>query len=267
MWISLVAGCAGRTAADRPDAAVPDTALDDEGVIDAGDDGAEDAPLEGGIPRCGSAPYVPLTLFYANASKKPLAGVLVRNSLCPDAPVTSDATGYARFFVGQNTPVSLEQTQVSLGFHSVFGESKFQLPEVMKTYLLPSNRKLPKTPPEGRLLPVLYVDPALTPPCNDGVGVRFSVKDHPEAMVTYYYDDGTVSPEGMTSVQGLAVFITGLAVGSFVQVEAAKDGCSVRAYEPNQDSTLRSPVIAGFDTVVPTQVSAPAVAADAGASD
>jgi hypothetical protein len=270
---AIAAGCSPPSRAYPVDSAVVEPVVDTSVIEAAAPDLDATVDVEGfPFVRCGEPPYVGFTYLFNDDKRKPLKDVRVQIDLCPALPQITGSDGTVRLMLPRGKPLYMIIEHTPLRLFSVEGEYAFELPGGITSYLLSPSMQVPlPRPDEARLNPVMYIDSTRPAPCNDGNGVSYSVKDHPEAIVTYYDATGPIPGATETADGHWNARIGGIAPGTYVQLEAHKAGCHVTTYVGGADldqNTGRSPLVAGHDSLVTVVIeSLPTVDAGPPASD
>jgi len=213
---------------------------------DAGGDGdamLADAPADAPADANCSAP-TPLEMhFSARFSNQPLVGASVTTIPCGTALLT-DSAGWATLPVASNRPFSIAITdpkivpqlvgEWSLSTSSSFNDSLLSVSE---------GQAIGASPTAAILIP-RYFDVGVA---YDVQGISVSIKDHPEAQVTYF-DASWKALTGASSTDPSGHFAVGGLAEGFVEVVASKPGATVFASGQNayMNTTGRVPVVNGF---------------------
>lgn len=188
---------------------------------------------------CGPGPYVHLRVGVVNyLTSKPVAGATGTADLCPGVPFTTDSSGYwdmqvtkgmpfnphveAVGYIPTDTGTSLMTSDIETGAAPLF--------PLGASFLFPH---LTDSTPDLLAITILPVGTMAnaSDPCTTRDGVTFSVKNHPEAVITYYGGTGAQpSPDpSLTATNPLgAAEVSGLAESaSPIELVAEKTGCNI----------------------------------------
>ena len=237
------------------------------GATQAGDDGGVGGPGTGddggpplasdGLPLCGTDEAgsvlvgITVTGIVLQPPPPPVPNAVFTSPSCPGISYTTDANGKMKGHVPKGVP-----------FYGRL-EAKGYVPSILPEQLFTADTPdISVTLPPGVLLSLIpgydaskgtifieILKDGGKGACDQLDGVTLSVQGHPEVAVTYYSADTVPTPvAGATATTtGGEASITGLPLGSPVQLVATKPGCTAVLQKP--PTTGRSPLEAGFVTL------------------
>lgn len=215
----------------------------DGGGVDSGkvDSGRPDVPDRVIYPEitCGPGPYVTYEMQTIGqtigelSKEQPLLPIKVSMSACPEVKGLTDSEGYARLrlTVGQANSLRLDADGwLPTRWHELTPQSYMDAP----TFTIMAKGSETELPGFAADKGVILVDVAgaTAGTCFTSDGVTISVKDHPEAVITYHAGDkpfGPMSGATATSTSGL-VSIAGIAPGTKVTILGTKTDCDVASW-------------------------------------
>ncbi|MBI2394697.1 MAG: hypothetical protein HYV09_34330 [Deltaproteobacteria bacterium] len=230
--VLVACGSSEDKAATQPDASV-----------DAGDAGRE-VWVSDGKPvypeiKCGPGPYVDWALQPIGqtigeiADVEPAERIKVSLSACPEVKGETDAEGYAtlKLTVGQPVSIRLDSDNwLPTRWHEITPQKWSQAP-TLTIMAKDAAKELPGFAADKGVI-LVDVTAAEAGTCFDNEGVAVTVKDHPEAVISYHAASAPFAPVAAatgTTSSGL-VSIQGIAPGTKVVIEGIKTGCSVSPF-------------------------------------
>lgn len=256
-WMYLaVCGCSSD---DKPNPATADSGADvGSDASDGATDAATEATPDGGEPfTCGDPPLVTesgnLVVLAADGTTSPKGGVKISVSPCPDKSIVTPPDGKYAMRVSSGKPLyfkyeSSEIIPMIRGEYSLIADSPGGAPNMYPTSfaaLFGSDFG-----PDKTLVFIYGRTIGTKPECKSLDGITISVKDHPEAKVTYFDESAPPKPiaGGTATSRAVLTAVTGLADGLTVTMQGTKTGCTVLFDKPPR--TGRAPLFKGFLTSV-----------------
>jgi hypothetical protein len=200
---------------------------------DAGSDGAKDSAEVVG-PKCGNAPYVRWTgkvTFNDGAGEKPAAGAKMTSPACAET-LTIGADGTYTLNV-QKGLTSVSKIEKDGALKMLVGEWSADADrEAVNLLLLPNLFAgfIPDWDPSAKPAVIMRVGPAAeaTGACADRSGVIISVKDQPDAKVSYFSEAAIpTAVMGATSTTKSGIATITNVTGTHIEIIGTKTGCVV----------------------------------------
>jgi hypothetical protein len=220
---------------------------------DAGGETAADSAVIVG-PTCGNAPYVTWTgkvSFNDGASEKPAAGATMTSPACSEK-LTIGADGTFRLNI-QKGLTSLSKLEKEGSLKMIVGEWSGDSDRTdVNLVLLPAlfAGLIPDWDPSTKPAVIMRVRPAAgaTGACADQSGVSISVKDQPDAKVSYYSEASIPTAISATATTKSGIASITNVTGTFIEIVGVKAGCAIDMKTSGQ--TGRTAIEAGYLTTV-----------------
>ena len=203
-----------------------------------------------GLKRCGPGPYIlhRHKLSAGWGTRAPLVGAKIKTDVCPDLDVTSDATGTFAFLTTRGVTYDLFYSHDGPG-NTVDGVFNAVVPVDFTGYTF-AKEDFPLK--DGVIQVVRWVNPGRGKPCGWTADLKVWVRDHPEAHVHYFGNDGT-DHDAPSPDEEYNIMIDSVPFGTDLVIEGSKPGCKVFPhYHPALTGVTRA--YKGYRSGVPIEI-------------